>query len=515
MILLVLTSVWFSVWFCGVVQLVNAPLSGGTSLLGDKDNAEIVRVVIGIDLAQKLSSDLWQDREAGLWGLAEAISTGKLPLVSSGARQPKKGPELWEVVLNIVKAGLLDASSHVNCAVYDVVVAITPHVDTLLLSASTKLSQPGSVVPWDSLDVQIPFGSLVKTLFGKVGDTRKRVSDVVRRIIIRLGQSNRTSFNAVMKPLLAPIGSTGSTQAMSTPITPISPSFSSTTGFPLSDSFGLKHFMQQTGKLRVLCDFLECPSVVNGVLTVPTEQSLTFVTGCLKSSCSTVAQLAKHCAEVILTSPDADDERNVTAVQAFLSSCDHSVRSYLEGVMDAQGGGGGGGGDGGGGVGVDLMLGVSGVGLNTGNSAGNVLSARSDAPSSARSVDSDGSWEGLGVNPQPQRHAPRSPSPMQSPNIMLPPGSPIATSQHQYLPSSSPLSGGLTSPVRRQAPSRNTGSAGPIHSGGGVDTQGTGVGIALSGGDGAPRRVPLAGRRALSAKVCAVTIELSSLCISL
>ena len=464
------------------MQLVAAPYSSGASLLGDRDNAETVRSVIGIDLAHKLSSDVWQDREAGLWALTEAINTGKLPLPPTASRVLlKSAPPLWEVVLSIVKAALLDPASHVNVAVYDVVVAITPDVDQV----RTSVTQPSTgIVPWDSLDVQIPYGSLVKTLMGRIGDPRKRVADVIRRTIVRLSQTNRQCFGVIAKALVAPLQSSVGGTPAATPSTPLTSTGSFSGAFPGGSDAGLKHFAVSVGRLRTLADVLDSPLIASGLLSLPFEAALNFVLASLKSSCSTIVQLAKHCAEQLLTCNDADSGKFNTQITAFLTGCDVGTRLYLESVMSGHDDGM---------DGDDLQLGIGGkpVNLNLGVAGIGIAGAptgRSDAASSARSVDSEGDWEGLGIQITSSNNA-YSPARARSPTSLHPPNSPI-TASHAL---GSPLSAVAASPLRR--PVRNAGSAGPVATHG--DTS---VGIALTGDVGG-KRAPLAGRRAASARV--------------
>jgi citrate lyase gamma subunit len=444
-------------------QLVSAPLSSGTSLLGDKDNADVVRAAIGIELASMLSSDGWQERQKGLWALAQAIVGGKVPLI------PKATPPFWETILGVIKSALLDPASQVNVAVFDVVLAVTPDIEACQVGSS---STSKLVIPWDLWDVQLPLGSLVKTLFGKLGDIRRRVVDVTRRIIVRLAQVNKNCLAVITKALCATIAL---------------PS-----GNSIASTLGMRAVLAVTTRLRVLADVLECPVVASGTYSVPFEALLKWLTPLMTTNVKTVGQLAKYCAEMLLTGPDADQGEYATAISTFLSSCDPGTREYLDAAMTGSSRDGH--------VGD---FGVAGFGLAISAADNSGMSARSDFSHTARSVDSNGSWEGLGVTGSATAGSQMAPSGIRSvsptfviqPAIrspLVPPGSPIV-----HNPLGSPT--GASSPLRRPTqPHRRVDSAGPSSSAFGHD--GGSTGIALSGEPA--RRVPLAGRRALSAKVC-------------
>lgn len=427
---------------------MSTPLAVGTSLLGDRDNVDQVRAVIGIELAHKLCSDDWAERQAGMWGIAHAITTGKLPLPLSSVKPSKPSPPLWEVVLSIVKSGLLDPSSHVSMAVHDVIIALTPDVE--LYSR-----QRASIVPWDSYDVQPALSSFVKTLMSKLGDVRRRAAESNRLMLVRLAQCHAVVFNVVCKALFTPPTAPG---GMSSP----------------SDS-ACRLMSSLCGRLRVLHDLILCPLVEACELRIPFAACLKFITSSLKSPSMTVYQLARNCAESLLLSPAADATDNVGHVQEFLSTCDEATRTYFDDLMMSS-------------TGTPVDLGLAGIGINS----------RSQPPSHSLrmrggSLGDEDTFEGLGITSI--RIPPRSPSPASmgaeigsparpSRNLTsLPPGSPIVTP-------SGPDILGPQSPLRYTT--RTVGSAGMTRDG---------PGIALTGEVASLRRAPLAGRRATSAKV--------------
>lgn len=313
----------------------------GTIILAS--DVDAVRALFGAEVADQLADASWLVRRTAMWTIAACLR-GERKIGDGGDVDLSR---VWEVVVRVAKAALMDPAPGLVVSALDVLEALTNEQQIALVgvgvagvgstAAGAEPERPPVSIPWESWEARLVLSSLVKSVVGRMSDCSVRVQEAAAEIAMLFARADGVGASLVARHLLAavdipklPSGTAGSPAVVAAAATAeVRQKVQRSVHTLVARLRGLRELQDHE---RAMKDFNDGDDA-NTDKALELDHVLGFASKCLSSSSALVRKLATDCAMAAASTAADHGAAGVSAVRAFVSAANADTRARLQPIL--------------------------------------------------------------------------------------------------------------------------------------------------------------------------------------